>query len=247
MMTLLRANETWQGYLEATATWVHPAAKEFGEATVIIPRGHPALAVSSTGDPLYIDEDGGFYVELSDADLGVWRGIADVPRINAERVEIPCIALEALTSIRRVSNATYAYCVPAGAIVEAGYKDAFGSMGTLGIGLGAIDYGGPLILGYDFAGKYFSDLLADMMTFTGMEWWIDDAGNFNWGGFGGRYYPYPLADSGDVVDGERDGTIREMAVEVTAVNNLGMELTRQAVLSRQAAMWPRQVVVDSNG
>ena len=95
---------------------------------------------------------------------------------------------------------------------------------------------------YELNSTVMHELVAHMMDWTGMEWWLDETGKFNWG-MNGKLYPYPLSDAGDVIDAERSGTIREMAVAVTATNDLGMELTVTNMDDPAGILWPRRVRV----
>lgn len=234
--------ETWEGEVDCDVTWAHAASRNFGTAEIRFPRHSDIASLDSNGDARYLYQDGGFYVELSHHELGVWRGIADTPTINRMQIVIPVMEIATLTSIRRVNTMMTFEAVSAGHIVQAAFTQAFGMTGTAWLSPGTFDLSGPLVLAYQFNGQYLSEVLGHMQDWTNMEWWIDDQNHFHWG-MGGKFYPYPLSDDGDVVDSERSGSIREMAVEVTATNSLGMERTIQNMDDPAGILWPRQVVV----
>lgn len=234
--------ETWEGEVDCTVTWSASVSRNFGSAELRFPRGSSIADLDSNGNAKYLYQDGGFYVELNHRDLGVWRGIADTPTINRMGVTIPCMEIETLVSIRRVSAIANFEAVSAGHIVKAAFEQAFGAVGAAFLSPGTFDLSGPLILSYQFNAQYLSEVLGAMMDWTGMEWWVDEQLHFHWG-MGGKFYPYPLSDDGDVLESERSGTIQEMAVEVTATNSLGMERTFMNMDDPAGILWPRQVVV----
>lgn len=234
--------ENWEGEVDCDVTWSHPASRSFGSAELRFPRHSSIADLDENGEARYLYQDGGFYVELSHYELGMFRGIADTPTINRMQIVIPVMGIETLTSIRRVNMMMNFEAVSAGHIVKAAFEQAFGAVGAAFISPGTFDLSGPLILSYQFNGQYLSEVLSHMQDWTGMEWWIDDQLHFHWG-MSGKFYPYPLSDDGDVVDSERSGSIREMAVEVTASNDLGMERTITNMDDPAGILWPRQVVV----
>jgi hypothetical protein len=243
MLVTFSANETYRGEVYTSVTWRHCIAGEYGEATFSLPPGHPALATDDNGEPRYVDNMGGFYVEVLHDALGKWRGIADVPDSSDEGVTVKAFELPALLTIRRVGNAGEYRALPAGAIVAAAYYQAFGGVGRAAISLGDVTLSGPLIVAYRFENQTLAEVLDDLMEMTGMEWSIDDELRLNWHGFAGRYYPFPLADDGDLLDSRRSGSIQRMAISVTSRNSLGHELTTTTLETEAGAWWPAMEVV----
>lgn len=241
MLVTLTAGNTWSGELDCEVTFRHPSAGELGDATVTIPRPHAALAVDDRGRPLYIDMNGGFMVTLAHETIGRFVGIADVPTTSLDAVTLAIMDIAIITTIRRVGNSTTFAAVPAGLIVAAAWREAFGGVGLAAIGLGAVTLSGPLIQSYEFSGQTLADVLGDMGAASGQEWRISDAGLLEWGGWLGEWYPNPICDDGDALQAQLGGTITDMALRVTARDALGREATMVTLQTQAGALWPAEV------
>lgn len=239
MLVRLQNTDTWIGELESEITYRLPSSRSSSEARITIPRS------SSAHKRDYISEVGGSLADLWDSSLGAFRGFTDIPSTNESGTVLTVYSWDRWPAIRTVGGPEEFQAVPAGVIVRQAFLNSMTGAGHIGLKLGDISEGGPVIGRYRFEDQYLDDVLNDMMDQSGMEWTITTEGVFHWQGLLGRYYELPLSEDGDLVDVERSGTLADMAAEVISRNNVGHTLEFGAFVSPAMFNWPRQVVVGS--
>ncbi len=206
--------------VDTTVSWNATFARNFSTISFRVPRTSAAFS------PLYIDEDGGFLVELNHPTLGKWKGIASVPSITSDGANIEATEIGVLTTIRTVSVNRVFTGITAGAIIRAAILDATAGLSHSFIKAGTFLEAAPHIPQYTFSGQYLSEVLADMMEMTGHEWTLTPEGSLNWGVAPTNIYPLHLVEDGDVVDAERSGNLQDVLAQVTTRGADGSSATR---------------------
>lgn len=222
--------------VDASVRWQSSASRQTGEAEIVLPRSSPLW------DPAYVDEEGGFLVEIVDDQLGSWRGVALTPDFTDTGLRCKALELGALCGHRVVGmNRVFEYCT-AGQIARRGFKDALGGLGVLGFAEGTFAEAAPVIPRYEFRGQTFFQVLKELSERTGQEWELSASGVFSWLPATGSLYGLSLADGSGVVEVSREASVSETATEVIARGSTGQSYTARNT-GRDTGYWRRQVPV----
>lgn len=226
---------TRDGYAEGSVAWRCPALRQFGEASLYIPRG------SALWDTSVLDDERGILVELQDADLGAWRGFG-WPDVTAAGATVAARELGALMESRVVNRSRTFRNLTAGAIARSAVQDALAGLGAPVLAAGTFVEAAPVIPEFRFNGQTLAEVLGDLMADTGQEWAVDGA-RLNWRPASGSLVALALCEDGDVC-----GVAREVSdtpvVEVLARGSDGRVVTRAALDASAGSLWRRQAVVD---
>lgn len=226
---------TVDGYAEGSVTWRCPALRQFGEASLYIPRGS-ALYRSAV-----LDEDAGLLVELQDADLGAWRGFG-WPDVTAAGATIAARELGALMESRVVNRSRTFRNLTAGAIARSAVQDALAGLGAPVLVAGTFVEAAPVVAEFSFDGQTLAEVLGDLMADTGQEWSIEGS-RLSWRPAGGTLVDLALCEDGDVCGVSRESQDTPV-VEVLARGSDGRVVARRADDATAGSLWRRQAVVD---
>jgi hypothetical protein len=223
---------------QVRVTWAVPASRSLGSADVTIRRASPLWTVAGSRP------HGGFLVEIADASLGVWRGVADAPRFEAGHGSIHAVELMAALGTRVVARSRTVRALTAGAIARLAFVDAIGGLGSLPLTIGTFAEVAPVVEEYSFSGQTLMQVLGDLAdTTTGQqEWEIAEPGIVNWRPLRGTWSGVTLCADGDLVNVQRQDDQAEPAVEVIAVGSDDTSYTARAQDGNVDWLWPRQVV-----
>lgn len=238
MNVRLASTQMGQADLDGSVTWQSPASRQFGEAEIWLPTGHPLLSSA------YVSTRGGSLVEISDAALGLWRGVVVSTRREANGLTLECLHLAALFGQRLVSRNRVLVGLTAGAIARAAVQDAMAGLGLMTVIAGSFVEAAPFLSQYQFSGQSLADVLGDLESQTGQEWELTSAGVVNWRCAGGNLYTAHLTDGGDICDVERTTTATERATEVVGRSSDGQQISRQYAGLDADSLWQPQHVID---
>jgi hypothetical protein len=209
-------------------TWRAAAARELGDAQVMVPWEHDAC--SST----YLDEEHAFPVEIDAGDAGAWYGVAESVTTDARGVRLACRENGQVAQGRYAGDASFdgaTGSMTAGAIVRAALQAALGGLGAGVVIPDVIVEGPPAIESYDIDGKTLLQVLADMQQATGCEWRIRHTGNgdyFDWLPPLAPLHDPLLVDGGAVMDVTREVRAAERIWEVIGKDSAGRLIRRRA-------------------
>lgn len=213
-------------------TWSATVTREHGEATVRVPRTSVAF------DPAYIDDLGGFLVEVF-APSGVWRGVADRPNFDPAGCTLTLLPLSQWLDIRLLTTPRTFYACPAGYIARQMLRDGMEGLGAAVIIPGTFVMAPPVLPIYKFSGQSVLAGLTDLAAHTGQEWALDDT-VLSWLPSQGTYREFHLVDDGRYFESFTDGSLQDSAAQVIEIQPDGETITVTA--GEAPPLWPRQMV-----
>ena len=232
-------------------SWKLTSMREFGTATIIVPR--TSLAFTTSHLPKRgSSHRGGFLVSISCGyDLPTWVGIAEKPTLTEEGATVTATHIASL--VKRMTVGYRSFTAQGGSVavggVVVGSGDRGGNPSLLGNGSPGNLTGGMLIRiamqdvtsgrptslitvgrlsntsksfpSYEFRGQSLSDVLADVMETTGVEWEIDTDYKLNVGPPISRLHPNVFCEGGDLYDLEIQSPATEEVAIVKARTTTG--------------------------
>ncbi len=182
----------WRAVVDSV-TWSIPGTRQFGRATVFIPRTDPAFAAMA--------DNRTFPVTLHGPVVGSMRGIAAGFQPNIHGAVLEVLSYEAFldrdefvvswvgADLNGMSSAAY---------VRVAFMNAVAGKAEMPLTLGPLCESGPAIDGVDVVGKSFIQVVMDLTERTGMEHSIDHLRRFSWGPPRNRLYAAQLMDGGGI-------------------------------------------------
>lgn len=219
--------------LPCTVKWTAPFSREIGFASIRVSKNNSMFNSS------HLDKKGGFVVKITvteevESNSRTWVGIADVPSYDSDGATINCYEMTYLFSTKYVKSNRSFFAITAGEIFRNAFLETFGGAHDNVFKLGSVGEGSPFIPFYQFTGQSFLEILNDLNSLTGQEFFITDtesnSGEFtiNWGtkpaSFGANSGE-ALVDGGNFLNVTRSGSIAQFVGEVTAIGRNGQSFT----------------------
>jgi len=219
----------------ASVTWRLPAARQTGEASLVVRRDDPAFSAVA------LNPRGGFLVEILGGSLGTWTGIGQSFEPDAEGASFTALQEAAMAERQGVSLQTTHIGLTAGTLARMAVYDAIAGDADTLLRPGVFTESAPIVDAYTFAGKSLATVLDDLLGLGGGEWRID-AGKVSWLPVTGTFHA-PVVDGGGVWDVRRDGGAADQVAEVVAVGDAADRYVARAREVAGANFWRTREVI----
>lgn len=235
----LEHEAAWTGAagLQVTeATFTLPTTGQAGQATVVVPKRHPAARAA------YIGEAARSFVRLEHAELGVWDGAVARIEETPDRLTLTAYDLGQLLATRTVGQEELrAYT--AGILAYYAFVKAFAGLNVRLRPAVPVE-SAPVMPSFEFNDQTVLDVYRALHEQSGQEWTIRER-VVRWGPPTGRTYGVHLFAEGDLRYAGRSIDLTEIPARAVARTSLGLEAVAVNA-ERATGRWPLELRLTSD-